>query len=488
MKKRLYRVGGALSIAAVVSQCVRSKRYWVLLALTWLAGMAVVAIVGLLGWGTRRNMPEQIVTTKDGVQYRFAGVTYGTNHIQGPMMARLVNQLPKPLATFARNRLGTRLGAVGLLPTEQASLVVWFQEITTSVRRVSIAGGTPARPTILMGFSGMLVDQQAVEAGVAAAPYSAMPAYSGKPFIGYWYGLPFPVVPKRSRTLRCRLYTNDGRQTGPLLGEVSFPNPLYGRFSQWQPEPLPITKQSGDLKVRLNALRPGFNGFGVDFDVDYHQTDATNEIWSLLVAELSDATGNHIHVNSELNSLKFYEPRGWKSLLGRLWPDEAAWRLKLGFKRRSGYAPEELVTFTGVPLLRPEATNTLLLTNRVGPIQVVLEETRSQQQYGGHPNTHEFRVALPDKLDGWPANFVKLTTNTGEEAEIIDVIPMSVMSGFRPAFPVPLADKPASGNLLHSTLYILTTIPADVQTIDITWAVQRIRTVEFLVKPPKQTM
>jgi hypothetical protein len=490
MKNLLNPVGGAFSSAAAVSLCAWSKRRWVLLALTWLTAMAVVAIVALLGWGTRRDMPEQIITTKNGVHYRFAGVTYGTNHIQGPMMARLVNQLPKPLAAFARNRLGTRLGAVGILPTEQPSLVVWFQELRTNALYIAPAAGMVARHGIVMGFSGMLVDQHGVEAGVAAAPYGVMPAYSGGPYVGPWCGLPFPVAPRRSRTLRCCLYINDGSHTGPLLGEVSFPNPLYGRFAQWHPEALPITKQSGDLKVRLNALRPGFKGFGVDFDADYHQPEATNRMWSLLSADLSDATGNRMHVSSLLNSARFHEPTGWKSLLGRLWPDEAAWRLKLEFKRGTGYAPEELVTFTNVPLLRLGSTDTIRLTNRVAGIQVVLEETRSQQQHGGHPNTHEFRVALPSKLEGWPANFVKLSTDTGEQAETTDVITWGVaVSGFgQPAFPVPIADEIDSDDLLHSTRYVLTTIPADVQTVNITWAVQRTRTVEFLVKPPESTM
>jgi hypothetical protein len=446
-------------------------------------GVLLIAVVAAF-WPKSRSSAPQIVTLPNGQQCQFAGTTYGTNHVQGPMLARLVNQLPKPVATFVQNRLGLRLGPVVRLPTEEPLLVVWFQEMRTNAYPVAPAGGTVVRPSIFLGFSGMLVDQQGVEAGVAAPPYHVMPAYSAGPFVGPWLGLPFPVVPKRSRTLRCRLYTNDGRHTGPLLGEVSFPNPLYGRFSQWQPEPLPITKQSGDLKVRLNGLRPGFNGFGVDFDADYRQSAATDEMWLLLSADLSDATGNRIHVNSEFNSSKFHEPEGWKSLLGRLWPDEAAWRLKLEFKRKSGYAPEELVTFTKVPLLRPEATNTILLTNRVGAVQVVLKETRSQQRSGGH----EFRLALPDKLEGWPANFVKLTTNTGEHAETVDVIPMWSMEGWRPAFPIPVADKFPSGILLRSTLYILTTIPADVQTVDITWAVQKTRTVEFLVKPPKQTM
>jgi hypothetical protein len=56
--------------------------------------------------------------------------------------------------------------------------------------------------------------------------------------------------------LEVRVYdqTTATNQQGPFyeeIGRMRLPNPLYGRFPQWKPEPVPAVKFAGDVEVRL---------------------------------------------------------------------------------------------------------------------------------------------------------------------------------------------------------------------------------------------
>ena len=162
-----------------------------------------------------------------------------------------------------------------------------------------------------------------------------------------------------------------------------------------------------------------------------------------------------------------------------LWPDEAAWRLRLEFKRASGFSASELVTFRRVPILNAAATNTLWQTNVVGGVQFVLRKY-VQEPPGHRPGLHsittgkpKFRLEMAGRLDGVSLDFVGLTTDSGEKAE---------------------ADQRTVAQLHTSKEYdddarlagaILWSLPPNVKTMDITWAVQKTRTVEFMVKPPQ---
>ena len=137
---------------------------------------------------------------------------------------------------------------------------------------------------------------------------------------------------------------------------MQFPNPLYGRFPVWKPEPVPAVKMAGDLEVRLvnftteildpvglvkltnGQMGSNYQWDGSDvrtvFHFAYHSPRGTNERWEISDAELSDATGNVLRDS------------GWPGgkrvdFVGTLWPDEAAWRLKLELTPDFGYPPEK---------------------------------------------------------------------------------------------------------------------------------------------------
>jgi hypothetical protein len=427
---------------------------------------ATAATAGLLWTGWHRD-PPQIITLADGRQLRFAGVTYGTNHSQPMLAARLTDQLPAPQANLVRKRFGKRLGLSSPYHTQLPSLCVWFQPLGTN--QSSTAGRYP-----LHKF--MLTDQDGVEAGRGCS--TPLPNMTG---IAMWHYAVFQFMPKRSPTLQCCLYgpaSSDGRHRE--LGRVRFPNPLFGRFPQWQPEPVPAVKQAGDLEVRLGSLmiatgiyrvnrsfgeaasyRPVAKGESPEtvLDVVLSPLGGSNDIWTMQSAELSDATGNRI-----LESRLDRRGRDRISIDGALWPDDAAWRLRLEVKRKSGPGSDRLVAFRNVPVPKVGAQLTTPLTNVVGGIEVVLEEFLRQPDIGAMTlldNVTRIRIDLPGKPTGAAVDCVRIATSTG-------------------AAPVPYFDGWSDSS---ESIY-LNSIPVGVQALDITCAVREIRSVEFLVKPP----
>ena len=71
-------------------------------------------------------------------------------------------------------------------------------------------------------------------------------------------------------------------------------------------------------------------------------------------------------------------------------------------------------------------------------------------------------LELVNHPDGFVVDFVQLNANTGSKPK-----------------------QGSSWQATNSATVNLFSIPADVRTLDLTWAVQKVRTVEFLVKPPK---
>jgi hypothetical protein len=74
------------------------RRLYLLLSVLLL--VAAFGLVWCLLWrGSASGW--QTVTLPNGERYRLAGLSYGTNHLHGPIGARLVSRLPLRLRTFA---------------------------------------------------------------------------------------------------------------------------------------------------------------------------------------------------------------------------------------------------------------------------------------------------------------------------------------------------------------------------------------------------
>jgi hypothetical protein len=416
--------------------------------LVLLAVIAVVVGVGLVMSRSR----QQIVTLADGRQLRFAGATWGTNQSQPRLIARFVDRLPASLANYLRKKLEPRLGDLAPFRFREPMLCVWFRPVGTS---------PPSGNGMLTNVFAVLTDQNGITGGGSNRISVFAAGGTDLLYVGAY------LLPRRSHTLQCMLL-----QTGSSpreLGRVTFFNPAFGRFPQWQPEPMTIVKQAGSAEARLT--NPAINADATPcatFDLALKPPPGSNERWAVTGAELSDATGNltrRWHMSGESASPKL--------VFEALWPDEAAWRLKIELMRTAGQDPGEFVTFKNVPVpkARPggpdfvENSSTLFpLTNYVSGTRIVLANF-ARNVVTSFDRAHVFdaaiRAELPAEASNMVAVFAGAVTDTGERVTNWHAGRNSFVYG---AF--------------------FDSLPSNAATMDFTFAVEKTRSVVFLAKPP----
>ncbi len=420
----------------------------------WLVG---ALLVGWLAWALvdafrGAHGAPQLVALSDGTKARFGGATWGTNQIPPFLAERLTYSLPAALSKFVQNKYGTRFGLVPAWPSDEPNLAVWMDLSRTPV---SSMGTVTALHTFL-------ADENGVEGGL---PYT----YLGGSYP--WQSATFTIVPRRSRMIEVHFYRNDGytKPRSSMAGSVRFRNPLYGRFPEWQPEPLPASKLAGDIQVTLTSCTVGNrweSRFATSFGLDLRQPPATNEHWVICEIEASDATGNRT------SSQQFYVLDGGSeaSVPTVFWPAEKAIRLKVWVKRTAGFASNEVITVTNLPVPKANATNGVTLTNMVGGHKLLLwnfakpaaPTTGPPRVYTGPPvGPYEVDLALPDHPSDVIAEWRKVETDTGENFMIF-----------------------GSGPTPEGQARYYNSMPADATYLNVTISVQKMRTVEFLVKPP----
>jgi beta-lactamase regulating signal transducer with metallopeptidase domain len=403
----------------------------------------------------------QIITLSDGHQFRFAGASGGTNHV-----------LPGEL-----NPVRTAPG-----------LFIWLEPTGSNASLPFQAEGS-------LAVQGVLADEKGLAGTQVLANFSSDTGTSvynnlkGPPgFLILW----FPVVPRRSQMLECRLDEFPGigaalnipdlrRLTN--LGRLKFRNPLFGNYPQWQPETLPAVKSAGeDIKVRLNsfgkALSPARQGDPTySFSLTFESPRSKDEKWTVAEVELTDATGNRIDQD-------FGNPAGpdGYGIYSALWPDEAAGRLTLTLKRTSGFLQSELVTFTNLPVLHLgnysyAPANGTSLTNNLGGIPIVLRNTLTDAWHQRHApwgGTYCVEVELPTHPPGVIADIVEVANEVGN----VLTAPDSVGPNARTYIEFIQVDPTSRGKYLN-----VTAVTSSATYLNVAVAVQKTRTVEFLVKP-----
>ncbi len=433
----------------------RMKRHKILLS-------AAALVLALLGWVVAEGVrglrdTRQFLTLLDGTHYVFAGVTWGTNHSAPSFAARLTDHLPWGLADRIRTKYGTSWRLVPPVQIPSPELMVWMRPVTNPPILMS-SYKPPQSP-----FSGtpraILADGSGQNGGVSTyVPARAFP----------WLRASFPMVPRRSRMLEVHFYQGRGTRSSDRVrvGSFQFRNPLYGRYPQWKPESLPSAKIVEDLKVELTECRkvsPGTESI-TESVLNITSGHGAIEPWEVVTVELSDPTGNRIPAGPSdyvyrigTNRLKF---------AGAFWPDENALRLRVYLKRRSGFASNELVTFTNVPLPNPSSTNGTTLTKQVGGSSVQLRNfwgpSQRESLDGLAMGSGSLAISLPGSPEGMVVDFVSETTDTGEKFQF-------------PGFGTHRSPSEA--------LSFGWKIPPQAKFLNVTVAVQKMRVVEFFVKP-----
>jgi hypothetical protein len=290
----------------------------------------------------------------------------------------------------------------------------------------------------------------------------------------------------------------------PYGGDVSkeqfvISNRVTASFTNWIPKPLPDKQSDGDLEVTLNQLiagapvpyreggsraptnDPANQCVRLHFDVRQNGRSATN--WNAWPVQITDAAGNWSRgliygyptngvypsnpLKGELDGY-YYQPG--------LWPEEAAWKVRLEFSRTSGFSADEVWCVTNIPVqpgsqqdvdndwvAEMSTTNSVFAETTIAGIHLKLFRGL---QYSADSDGQKHITVLV-KADPFPQtkgiklSVLKATDEQNRELDF-DWGGTTVNYPFEPTW-------------VH-----------DAKSLNLTIAVQKLRFVEFTVKPARQ--
>jgi hypothetical protein len=429
-------------------------------------------LVGLSCWFffTDRKAPSlpAPLLLPNGTTVRVLAVTYGTNHAIGSKIAGAAADLPMVFQNLLKRILGRNAVPAQSLTTPTPELVVWLDHQTNSASATAFMGGY---------FEAYLGDGSNFISGPAAMLSSFAISPNSE-------SLQFGAFPRRDPRINLSIFYHDAMGKPHFCGHLSFANPQYRTYPQWQAPTLPATKRVGDLEVTLRSVETG-HGDGstvrarrdgstvVAYDTDREDgrnltgldlslrpLKNTNEVWQVAGVDVSDATGNSAHSMSMSwsgNTAAF-------SFSPSLWPGEAAWKLKLEVKRTEGFRAEEIFAFKNVPLGELDRTNTLAWTTNASGITLTLRDICRRAPWTNNSWSSSQLSSVRFKHSALPA---------GTQVDLLWVV-----------FDTGKTNRSESwSSSSNEREYDFRAIPLEARTADIVFAVQQSRTVEFTVKP-----
>jgi hypothetical protein len=298
-----------------------------------LLGVAIVLALGVAAGAYWRLSRPQVITFSDDGKVTLLSVEYGKHHAPPTFKA----------STTSTNKTAARRGN-GPFTTTDDTLVVWVQEEYDSQQNHY--------------FQFYAYDK----AGTACAASSTTHYVTAARRTGNdLVGIEFSAFPRRQGKFLVGVQeqSNNGQEMADRKFSIS--NPARGSFPQWTPEPLPATKEDGNLSVTLTKLV-----FGADTPYNRNQDNADDPVnkgvqavfqaqwdgktaanWQPVSVETTDATGNSVggFCNTQQNGDECTTTYQWG-----LWADEPAWKVKFEFSQQSDFAGNELWTVQNIPV------------------------------------------------------------------------------------------------------------------------------------------
>jgi hypothetical protein len=429
-----------------------------------------LGLIGLAGIIVALRQPKPIASVPlslpDGSVVRMVAVTYGTNHVVGRPLARLIARMPDLAQDVLLRLFGTRAALLASTTTPEPKLILWLGRATNNAASPPGSGYFTA---FLSDASGFISGDRADMYGWGSNPEQ----------------LQFGVIPRRDPVIAVNFFYHASTGGVSRCGSLPFANPLYGTFPHWRPEPLPATRRAGDVAVTLEKVSTGHDQntsvrtarndhsileFGTNRVDGQNKTISlvqlrsltdTNQTWLVASAEVSDATGNKARCTSfGFGSLE----ERYFSFEPGLWPSETAWKVRCEIKRAQGFAPGETFVFRGIPFGSLGATNEIRCRTNFGGVTVTLDRVVRRA-----PNTNnswssddlsQAQFTTAGLSNGLHLDLLSTRTDTGTN---LDCGAWSSSDSWR--------------------IYSYRNLSLSAKTVDFTFAVQRSRWVEFTVKP-----
>jgi len=418
----------------------------------WLmvAVLGAIIAVAVIFWP---RVPPQIITLSNGDQYKFAGVTYGTNLVPPSPLCRIANRLPSGLTNVAAKLLGSRIMWNKWSTPDGPAVIVWFKRIKTE--GPILPGSADSLRTRVANQSGFETDLTGFLNQRYYTPYYKENG---------WTHVELMNFPRRDPVFTLIFY----QRTNSVGQKVIVPNPLFREYPQWQPkDTLPTNLSVDGVQVEVDKLEYRYSSGALRFpneyaslqgQVSWDRRGISSEI-NILSVGLYDATGNHL--NEILLHVGSTPPKYLDFPVG-FWPGENAWRLKLVFERTANFPPESVLTFKDVPIPPIGSTNFIPITKTLGGVKVRISQFihATNSEVAGKSSYSHIVVDLPDHPSDLQPSIIDLNTAFGKPISIMDNV-----GAWPLAFP--------------------NYIPTNATKMDVTVLLRKLTTVELYIKPPK---
>jgi hypothetical protein len=292
--------------------------------------VVVVLILGIAAgafWWLRK---PQIITFDSGDKLTLLAVDYGKRHTPPGT---------KPTTSTTARARG-RAGGAFTTPTD--TLVLWVRQ--------------EQDPQQYPNFQYYLYDT----AGTACS--ESYGYGNGNRQASQIIGVQIQAFPRRQGKFVVRVQEQGNGGQEMSAQKFIIRNPVHSSLPTWTAEPLPATKQDDDFSVTLTKLVSGVampyqrnqddaddaanKGVQMTFHAERGGNAATN--WEPVMVETSDAAGNHVGGGVAKNDWQGNEDTVVYQY--GLWPDEAAWKLRVEFSQQSDFADSELWSAQNIPL------------------------------------------------------------------------------------------------------------------------------------------
>lgn len=431
----------------------------VLVVLALIAGGAALALLV-----APQKPPLQKVTLPDGQVLLLKGVTYGTNHVLGTRVAKALAKLPLAGRRFAARVLGDQAVATQTSTTTEPSLKLWIERKAGTNSEALPQAGTTYR-AYAADSSGF----------ISGADYWFMPQ-------SVW-NLDFSVFPRREEFVTVKLIQAEAANKLTEVGSFRVKNPVLKKYPFFTPDPEHTVRTNGHISVKLERLITGTSGDlvhtssksgksavrcrtnqpgAMNYSVVQTKISTgtrTNELWEVCRIIVCDPTGNESKDRSRSTGGDY----NTTAFSPSLWPSESAWKLNLQFKRRAGFATNELFAFPEIPLPKHGATNALGWFTNVNGCRVTVAEV--------------YRRPPGDK-DSWSSSdssYVKITHSPLAEDFHLDLVEVW--------FDAERGSPTGWSSSGQERRYWLRDIPERAGTMRLVLATHKGRTLEFTAKP-----
>jgi hypothetical protein len=450
----------------------------------------VLFIAGGFAWRVSQQPKPQTISLPDGSQLTLLKVTHGTNHV-----CRYGNRWQDLLYPILPQKLRTKFPPrVMTFPSGSGDTVmVWL-------RHDGGATSTSWPPPFYLAAA----DEKGLESGlqhsasltrtlntinpattppVGAAPVRVSLVGGSSSQISGWEQREYP---RRAARFEIRVYQEEAGGKVRPMGAFAVRNPRPGQVPNWTAETLPATRRTNELEITLTSLQTGLTGNETGqgpagegarsfsrATFQLKENGARTEKWSVCGISASNAAGE-VRPGGSYGS---HWLRGEHKLdfPSALWPEEPAWKLLVDFARTEDFPSDDLWIIKDVKIpLRGELMEARAVTNlhhaELEFLGVSGAKAKLPDGYAGIRPNGNIHLRTPHPMDGLRIVLVEARDDQGRKLEAKGSTARASMGG--------------RGNTPREMQHgFAVEIPRDAKSLDITFAVTRVRRIEFLAKP-----